>query len=134
MRIKPIRTEREHKIALNEIEKLFDAKPNTVNGDRLEVLVTLVEVYEEQHHKIELPDAVAAIEYWMESRGLTRKDLERYIGSRARVSEVLNRRRALSLEMIRKLHDRLKIPAEILIKSSIKKRKSHSHSHHIHAH
>jgi HTH-type transcriptional regulator/antitoxin HigA len=115
MDIKPIRTQRDYKAALAEIERLFDAKPGTDDGDRLDVLATLVEAYEQQHHPILPPDPVEAILYFMESRGLTRKDLEPYLGSRAKVSEVLNRKRQLSIEMIRRLHDGLGIPAEVLI-------------------
>ena len=115
MDIKPIRTQRDHKTALAEIERLFDAKPGTPDGDRLDVLATLVEVYEQQHYPILPPDPVEAILYFMETRGLSRKDLEPYLGSRAKVSEVLNRRRPLSIEMIRRLHEGLGIPAEVLI-------------------
>jgi HTH-type transcriptional regulator / antitoxin HigA len=113
--IKPIKTEDDYRTALAEIERLFDAQPDTPEGDRLEVLVTLVETYEEKHHSISPPDPIAAIEYYMESRGLTRRDLEPYIGNRGRVSEILSRRRALSIDMIRRLHAGLGIPAEVLI-------------------
>lgn len=115
MDIKPIRTGKDYKAALAEIERLFDAAPGTPEGDRLEVLATLVEAYEEKHHPVLPPDPVEAILYWMESRGLTRKDMEPYIGSRARVSEILNRKRPLSLEMVRRLHRGLGIPVEALI-------------------
>jgi HTH-type transcriptional regulator/antitoxin HigA len=115
MDIKPIRTQRDYKAALEEIERLFDAKPGTPDGDRLDVLATLVEVYEQQHYPILPPDPVEAILYFMESRGMGRKDLEPYLGSRAKVSEVLNRKRPLSIEMIRRLHKGLGIPAEVLI-------------------
>lgn len=115
MDIKPIRTRRDYKAALEEIERLFDAKPGTPDGDRLDVLATLVEVYEQQHYPILPPDPVEAILYFMESRGMGRKDLEPYLGSRAKVSEVLNRKRPLSIEMIRRLHEGLGIPAEVLI-------------------
>ena len=114
MDIRPIKTEADYQAALKEIEGLFDAVPNTPTGDRLEVLTTLVEAYEEQHYPIPSPDPVEAILYHMESRGLTRRDLEPYIGNRARVSEILNRKRSLSLRMIRQLHGGLGIPAEIL--------------------
>jgi HTH-type transcriptional regulator/antitoxin HigA len=113
----PIRTEADHKTVLEEIERLFDAVPGTPEGDQLEVLTLLVESYEEHHHPIPSPDPVAALEYWMKSRGLTRRDLEPYLGSRARVAEILNRKRALTIEMIRRLHHELNIPAEILIQS-----------------
>ena len=115
MDIKPIRTKADHRAALAEIERLFDARPGTPEADRLEVLTTLVEAYEARHEPILPPDPVEAILYYMESRGLSRRDLEPYLGSRARVAEVLNRKRALSIEMIRKLHAGLGIPAETLI-------------------
>jgi HTH-type transcriptional regulator / antitoxin HigA len=117
MDIHPIRTEADYEAALAEIERLFDATPNTSEGDRLEVLSTLVEAYEEQHYSIPAPDPIEAIKYHMESRGLCRRDMEPYLGSRARVAEVLNRKRPLSLEMIRRLHTGLGIGAEILIQS-----------------
>jgi HTH-type transcriptional regulator/antitoxin HigA len=113
--VKPIKTESEYEAALAEIEQLFDATPDTPAGDRLEVLTTLVEAYEDQHYPLPLPDPIEAIYYYMESRGLSRQDLEPYLGSRARVSEILNRRRPLSLEMIRRLSRGLGIPAEVLI-------------------
>jgi HTH-type transcriptional regulator/antitoxin HigA len=115
MEIKPIKTEADYQVALEEIERLFDAAPDTPEGDRLEVLTTLVEAYEDKHYNIPLPDPIEAILYYMESRGLSRQDLESYIGSRARVSEVLNRRRSLTIGMIRDLHTGLGIPADILI-------------------
>lgn len=115
MNLRPIRTEADHKAALSEIERLFDAVPNTPEGDRLDILTLLVEAYEERHHEILPPDPVAALEYYMESRGLARRDLEPYLGSRARVAEILNRKRALTIDMIRRLHQGLGIPAEVLI-------------------
>jgi len=115
MRIKPIKTERDYHAALKEIERIFDAAPGTREGDRLEVLTTLVEAYEEKHFHIPLPDPIEAILYYIETRGLTRRDLEPYIGSRARVSEVLNRKRPLTMDMIRSLHKEFGIPAEVLI-------------------
>ena len=117
MDIKPIRTEVDYESALAEIERLFEAEPDTAEGDRLEVLSTLVEAYEEAHYPIPAPDPIEAIYYYMESRGLSRKDLEPYVGSRARVAEILNKKRPLSLLMIRKLHNGLGIPAEVLIQS-----------------
>jgi HTH-type transcriptional regulator / antitoxin HigA len=113
--IRPIKTEADYQAALAEIDRLFDAEPNTPAGDRLDVLATLVEAYEEQHYSLPAPDPIEAITYHMESRGLSRRDLEPYLGSRARVAEVLNRKRPLSLEMIRRLHTGLGIAAEILI-------------------
>ena len=115
MKIRPIRTEVDCETALKEIERLFDAKPGTPEADRLEVIATLTEAYEEKHYAIPLPDPIEAILYHMESRGLARRDLEPFIGSRARVSEILNRRRPLTMEMIRNLHDGLGIAAEVLI-------------------
>jgi HTH-type transcriptional regulator / antitoxin HigA len=117
MELRPIKTETDYQKALAEIEMLFDAAPNTAECDRLDILATLVEAYEKKHYPIDLPDPIAAIEYYMESRGWSRRELEPYIGSRARVSEVLSRKRSLSLEMIRRLHQELGIPAEILIQS-----------------
>lgn len=115
MDIKPIKTENDYKAALAEIERLMDAEPNTSEGDKLDVLTTLVENYEDKHYSIYPPDPIEAIIHEMESQGLTRKDLERYLGSRARVSEILNRKRSLSLQMIRNLQEGLGISAEILI-------------------
>jgi len=122
MRIRPIKTESDYRMALAEIERLMNASQRTVTGDRLEVLATLVERYESAHDPIEPPDPIDALIYHMESRGLTRRDLEAYIGSRARVAEVLNRKRPLSLEMIRKLHKGLGISAEVLIRPYVVKR------------
>ena len=116
MDIRPIKTEADYQAVLAEIEQLFDAQPDTPEGDRLDVLTTLVEAYEDDHEPIVAPDPIEAIKYYLDSRGLTRRDLEPYIGSRARVSEVLNRKRGLTLEMIRRLHTGLGIPAEVLIK------------------
>jgi HTH-type transcriptional regulator/antitoxin HigA len=115
MEIRPVKTKTDYETALEEIEQLFQAEPGTPDGDRLEVLTTLVEAYEDQHYNLPLPDPIDAILYHMESRGLSRRDLEPYIGSRARVSEVLNRKRPLSLDMIRRLSTGLGIPAEVLI-------------------
>ncbi len=115
MKIKPIKSEADYEAALNEIERLFEAKPGTAEADRLEVLTTLVEAYEENHYAIPLPDPIEAIQYHMESRGLSRRDLERFIGGRARVSEILNRKRPLTMEMIRNLPGGLGISAEVLI-------------------
>ncbi|MGQ0601629.1 MAG: helix-turn-helix domain-containing protein [Anaerolineales bacterium] len=99
------------------MEKLFEAAPNTPEGDRLEVLTTLVEAYEEKVYAVPAPDPVEAILYHMESRGLTRRDLETYIGNRARVSEILNRKRPLTLTMIQRLHNELGIPATSLLRT-----------------
>jgi HTH-type transcriptional regulator/antitoxin HigA len=115
MEIRPIRTQTDYEEALREIEHLFDAPQNTSEYDRLDILSTLVEAYEKKHFPIELPDPIEAIHYYMDTRGWSRRDLESCLGSRARVSEVLSRKRSLSLEMIRKLNQELGIPAEILI-------------------
>jgi HTH-type transcriptional regulator/antitoxin HigA len=117
MKIRPIKTETDYQAALQEIELLFDAESGTETGDRLEVLATLVEDYEDRFYSIPNPDPIEAIKYFMESRGLERRDLEPYIGSRARVSEILNRRRPLTLNMIRQLSTGLGLPAEILIET-----------------
>lgn len=113
--IKPIKTDVDYQEALTEVERLYDAVPDTPEGDRLDVLVTLVQAYEAKRYEIPLPDPISAIKYHMESRGLTRRDLEPYVGNRGRVSEVLRRKRPLTVEMIRRLHAGLGIPAEILI-------------------
>lgn len=126
MKIKLLKSKKDHQQALKEIERLFAAKPDTPEFDKLGVLTLLVEDYEQKHFPIFPPDPVSAILYFMESRGLTRKDLELYIGSRNRVSEILNHKRELSLNMIRNLHDGLKIPYEMLLqKPKHKKLESH---------
>ena len=121
MNIKPIKSEKDYQDALKEIETLFNAEMGTKEGDRLDVLATLVESYEMRHFPIIEPDAIAAITFVMEQKNLKRKDLEPYLGSRARVAEILNRKRSLTLSMIRKLHAALGIPAEILIQHSTAK-------------
>jgi len=113
--VKPIRTKRDYESAMAEIEKLWGAKSGTPKGDRLDVLATLVDVYDAEHFPMDAPDPVEAIKFRMEQQGLTRKDLEGIIGSRGRISEVLDRKRGLSIAMIRKLHEELGIPAEVLI-------------------
>jgi len=115
MNIQPIKTEVDYDRALAEINALWGAKPDTRKGDRLDILMTLVEAYETKHHSIDPPDPIDAILFRMEQQGLTRKDLEPILGSRSRVSEVLNRKRTLSLEMIRSLHKQLNIPLESLV-------------------
>lgn len=116
MELRPIRTKREHQAALAEIEALWDARDGTAKSDRLQVLALLVEAYEQKHFPIEAPHPIDFLLHVMEARGLTRKDLERHIGSRARVAEVLNRVRPLTLEMIRRLATGLKLPADVLIR------------------
>jgi HTH-type transcriptional regulator/antitoxin HigA len=116
MDIKPIRSEQDYRAALQEIETLMMAAPGTPEGEKLDVLVTLVEAYERKHYVLDLPDPVAAIKFEMEQKGLSAKDLEPMIGKRNRVYEVLNHKRSLTLKMIWKLHQGLGIPAESLIK------------------
>jgi HTH-type transcriptional regulator/antitoxin HigA len=116
--IKPIRSEADYEEALGEIERLWGAPSGTLEGDRLDVLATLIDAYEDEHHPIDPPDPIEAIKFRMEQQGLTRKDLEAIIGTRTRVAEILNRRRGLSIAMIRRLHEKLGISAEILIKPS----------------
>ena len=115
MDIRPIKSTQDYERALARVDELMDAEPDTPEGDELDVLVTLVESYEDKHFPIESPDPVEAILFRMEEMNLMRKDLEPYIGSRHRVSEVLNRKRELSLNMIRRLHEGLGIPLENLI-------------------
>ena len=116
MNIKPIRTEDDYRAALANIDRLMDAAPDTPEGDRLDVLATLVAAWEERHVPIEEPDPVEAIRHRMEALGMDRKELETLIGGRGRVSEVLNRKRPLSLTMIRRLSETLRIPAGALIR------------------
>jgi HTH-type transcriptional regulator/antitoxin HigA len=115
MDVRPIRTEADHHAALAEIATLMNAEIGSAEGDRLDVLATLVEAYEAEHVQIAAPDPIAAIRFMMEQKQLGRRDLEPAIGSRARVAEVLNRRRALTLPMIRRLSRLLDIPADVLI-------------------
>jgi HTH-type transcriptional regulator/antitoxin HigA len=117
--IKPIRTETDHQAALKEIERLWDAKDGTAESDRLEVLATLVHAYEEEHHPMDPPDAIVAILFRLEQLGLTKKDLEPIIGGRGRVSEVIGRKRPLSINMIRRLSDELEIAPDVLIKPTV---------------
>ena len=117
MEIVPIKTEQDYRRTLEEIESLMTAKPDTPEGDRLDVLATLVEAWEARNYPLDLPDPIDAIHYHMEQNGLAAKDLVIYIGNRNRVYEVLNRKRPLSLRMIRRLHKGLGIPAESLIKA-----------------
>jgi HTH-type transcriptional regulator/antitoxin HigA len=116
MELRPIRSKREHQAALKEAEALWNAPEGSPEADRLEVLTLLIEAYEREHFPIEDPDPIDFLQHVMEARGLARKDLELYIGSRARVAEVLNRVRPLTLEMIRKLSEGLELPADVLIR------------------
>jgi HTH-type transcriptional regulator / antitoxin HigA len=118
--VRPIRTKRDYEAALKEVERLWGAKAGTSDGDRLDVLATLVDAYEAEHYPMDPPDPVEAIKFRMEQQGLTRRDLEEIIGTRTRIAEVLNRKRGLSIAMIRRLHERLGISAEVLIRPSRK--------------
>ncbi len=116
MEIRPIKTSTDYQAALQEIESLFDAMPNTPEGDRLDILTTLVEAYEAQHqYELPEPDPIEAIRYYMESRGLSEHDLERYLGRQGEVTRVLHRQSPLSIDMIRNLHKGLGISADVLI-------------------
>jgi HTH-type transcriptional regulator / antitoxin HigA len=121
MDIAPIRTRRDYQNALRRIEGLMRAKRGTPEGDRLDVLATLVEAWERRHYRLGFPDPIEAIKYHMDQKGLQPRDLIPFIGSRNRVHEVLNRRRSLTLNMIQRLHEGLGIPAESLIKGGRKR-------------
>jgi HTH-type transcriptional regulator / antitoxin HigA len=116
MEIAPLKNRRDYRQALKEIETLMQARRNTPEGDRLDVLVTLVEAWEHKHYPLDLPDPIEAIKYHMEQNELAPRDLIPFIGSRNRVHEVLNRKRPLTLKMIQRLHAGLRIPAESLLK------------------
>jgi len=117
MHIRPIRTKADYRAALKEAERLWNADPGTPDGDRVDVLVTLIEAYEAKHPPIPAADPIAAIEFMMEQKGLTRRDLEPAIGSRGRVSEVLSRKRRLTLPMVRALSALLEIPTDVLVQA-----------------
>src|SRR5476651_2271158 len=114
--LKPIRTKADYKVALTEVERLWGAKSGTPKGDRLDVLATLIDAYETRHYPMDPPDPIEAIQFRMEQQGLTRKDLEPLLGTRARVAEIMNRKRSLSIGMIRRLHESLGISADVLIR------------------
>jgi HTH-type transcriptional regulator/antitoxin HigA len=116
MDIAPLKTKQDYRRTLKEIEGLMHAKRNTPEGDRLDLLVTLIEAWEQRHYPLDLPDPIEAIKYHMEQNGLAPRDLIPFIGSRNRVHEVLNRKRPLTLKMIQRLHAGLRIPAESLLK------------------
>ena len=118
--VKPIRNEADYDAAMADVAALWGAPNGTPEGDRLEVLATLIDAYEAKHHAMDAPDPIEAIIFRMEQQGLSRKDLEHIIGTRTRIAEVLNRKRSLSIAMIRRLHDRLGISAEVLIRPSRK--------------
>jgi HTH-type transcriptional regulator / antitoxin HigA len=115
MNITPIKTTRDYNRTLQRIEQLMDARPGTKHGDELDVLTTLVEAYEAKHHVIYPPNPIEAINFRMDQLGITRKDLEAMLGGRGRVSEILTKKRGLSLAMIRRLHRELHIPLESLV-------------------
>src|SRR5437763_5226867 len=113
---KPIHTTRDYEATLNDVERLWGAKAGTRDGDRLDVLATLIDAYETEHYPMDPPDPIEAIKFRMEQQGLTRRDLEDVIGTRTRIAEVLNRKRGLSVGMIRRLHERLGISAAVRIR------------------
>lgn len=116
MKIKPIKNKKDYQEALERLEKIFDAKPGTEKGDELEILTLLIDRYENDNFPIELPDPIEAVKFRMEQLGMKQKDLAETIGFKSRVSEILNKKRKLTLEMIRRLHEELNIPTNILIK------------------
>lgn len=118
MNIKPIKSDEDLRMAFKRLEFIFQAQEGTAEADEMEVLVTLVEAYEHKHYPISAADPVEAIKFRMEQQGLTQKDLEPFIGSSGRVSEVLNHKRRLSLKMVKKLHDGLHIPYESLLSAA----------------
>jgi HTH-type transcriptional regulator / antitoxin HigA len=119
--IKPIRSEKDYEAAMAEVEILWGAKSGTPKGDRLDVIVTLIDSWEAANYRMDQPDPIEAIKFRMEQQGLTRKDLEGIIGTRARIAEVLDRKRGLSIAMIRRLNTELHIPAEVLIRPTRKR-------------
>jgi HTH-type transcriptional regulator/antitoxin HigA len=118
--LKPIRTEADHTAALAEVERLWGAETGTPEGDRLDILATLIDAYESRTFPMDPPDPIAAITFRMEQMGLTRKDLEPLIGTAADVADVMNRKRGLSIDMIRRLHEALGISADVLIRPTRK--------------
>jgi HTH-type transcriptional regulator/antitoxin HigA len=120
--LRPIRTRASYGAALKEVERLWGARSGTPTGDRLDILATLIETYEDEHYPMDPPDPIGAIKFRMEQQGLTRKGLEGILGTRTRVAEVLNGRSGLSINMIRRLHEKLGIPAEVLIRPTKRRR------------
>jgi HTH-type transcriptional regulator/antitoxin HigA len=118
--VKPIRSRRDYEAALKEVDRLWGTKAGTRDGDRLDVLATLIDAYEAEHYPMDPPDPIEAIKFRMDQQGLTRRDLEELIGTRTRIAEILNRKRGLSIGMIRRLHEHLGISAEVLIRPSRK--------------
>jgi HTH-type transcriptional regulator / antitoxin HigA len=117
MTIKPIKTKKDYQAAMRRLESIFDAKPGTAEGDELEVLGILIEKYEQEHYPIGYPDPIEAIKFRMEQMGYSQNDLAKVVGLKSRASEILNRKRKLTLDMIRQLHHALGIPTEVLIQS-----------------
>ncbi|RLD60569.1 MAG: hypothetical protein DRI95_15330 [Bacteroidetes bacterium] len=115
MEIKPIKTEQDYKKSIERIEDLWGAKKDTPKGDEFDLLCTLIEAYEMKHYPIAPPDPIDAIKFRMEQMGMTKKDMAKYLGSPSRVSEILSRKRQLTLKMVKSLYKGLKIPAEILL-------------------
>ncbi len=117
MTLKLIKTKKDYQNAMSRLESIFDAKPGTANGDELEVLALLIDKYEQEHYPIEFPDPIEAIKFRMEQLGYSQSDLANVVGLKSRASEILSRKRRLTLEMIRNLHDTLNIPTDVLIQS-----------------
>jgi HTH-type transcriptional regulator/antitoxin HigA len=117
MTIKPIKTEKDYQDALDRLESIFDSKKGSAEGDELEILGILIEKYEDEHFPVGFPDPIEAIKFRMEQMGYTQSDLAKVVGLKSRASEILNRKRKLTLEMIRLLHDNLKIPTEVLVQA-----------------
>ncbi|RYZ21101.1 MAG: helix-turn-helix domain-containing protein [Chitinophagaceae bacterium] len=117
MTLKPIKTKKDYQVAMLRLEAIFDSRPGTPEGDELEVLSILIEKYENEHFPIGLPDPIEAIRFRMEQLGYNQADLAKVVGLKSRVSEILNRKRKLTLEMIRQLHEALNIPTDVLIQS-----------------
>ena len=115
MTLKPIKTKKDYQDALVRLERIFDAKPGSTEGDELEILGILVDNYEKVHYPIEFPDPIEAVKFRMEQLGYNQSDLATIIGLKSRASEILNKKRKLTLDMIRNLHDALNIPTEVLI-------------------
>lgn len=117
MKIRPIKSKKEYQQAMLRLEKIFDAKPGTNEGDELEILGILIDNYEKVHYPIDFPDPIEAIKFRMEQLGYSQSDLAEIIGLKSRVSEILNKKRKLTLEMIRNLHSMLHIPTDVLVRS-----------------
>jgi HTH-type transcriptional regulator/antitoxin HigA len=115
MKLKPIKSEKEYKLALKRLEAIFDTEPGSKHGDEFELLSILIEKYEEDNHAIDLPDPIEAIKFRMEQLGMNQKELSQIVGYKSRVSEILNKKRKLTLKMIRNLKEKLSIPSDVLI-------------------